>query len=406
MSKIGIVEVAGLKKPIQLQGINVVQFNFNSIGIAYSANNSSFQWGNQQVFIQFINPGNEVSQAFIKKQFYNWLSEGLTASSPSVLNEYLPQLTITDVGVRGSIVTGNIVAAADLTTACAANPNTLVALDYSGSSTPPVGTYIYDPNKNGTGLPGPIDAGNYALSFNSQQFFITVNSSSLISSIEICPLLLDFVYNLQNLGAGPVSNANADSISFSIRGFLPGDPNATTYSTYYGVGGLSSEPMSFQACSLTSNNQIYGSNNAMWPVGILNNATANQPDFSNLDVAFGLSLANSNVADFNQAQLYISFDYNTAGAASATFQPFVLPFGQIPMFPASPGGGIPGFGDGTTAFSSNSSGFDFSQQFSSNVYLPAGNSLIGTASFTNGAFCSWNTSSGQIQFVEDSNCPI
>ena len=49
MSKIGIVEVAGLNKPIQLQGINVVQFSSNSIGIAYGAGNTSFQWGNQYV---------------------------------------------------------------------------------------------------------------------------------------------------------------------------------------------------------------------------------------------------------------------------------------------------------------------------------------------------------------------
>ena len=182
------------------------------------------------------------------KKFYQWLSEGLTASSPSVLNEYLPQITITDVGVRGSIVTGNIVAAADLTTACAANPNTLVALDYSGGTLPPVGTYIYDPSKNGNGLPGPIDAGSYALSYNGQQFFITVNSSSLISAIEICPLLIDFVYNLQNLGTGPVFNANMDSISFSIRSFLP---NPISYETYYGIAGLQPEPFFGDACDLS-----------------------------------------------------------------------------------------------------------------------------------------------------------
>ena len=403
MSKIGIVEVAGLKKPIQLQGINVVQIKPNSIGIAYAANNTNFQWANQNVFIQFTNPGNEVSQSFIKQQFYKWLAEGLTSASALVLNEYLPQITITDVGVRGSVAIGNIVTAVDLDAACAANPNTQVALDYSGGAIPPIGTYIYDPNKNGSGLPGPIDAGNYALSYNSQQFFITVNSSSLISAIEICPLLLDFVYNLQNLGTGPVFNANMDGISFSIRGFLP---NPTSYSTYYGIGGLQTEVFSFDACNLANNSQIYGTNNGMWPVGMLNNATTNKPDFANLDVAFGLALNDSNVADFSNAQLYISFDYNTAGAANAVFQPFAINFGQNPAFPASPGGGVPGFGDGTTEFSAGSNGSDFVSQWASNVYLPAGNSLIGTASFTNGAYCNWNTGSGQITFVENNNCPI
>ena len=407
MSKIGIVEVAGLKKPIQLEGINVVLVNDNSIGISYAANNTNFQWANQSVFIQFINPVNEVSQSFIKEQFYKWLSEGLTSASALALNEYLPQITITDVGVRGSVVTGNIVAAVDLDTACAANPTTLVALDYSGGTTPPVGTYIYDPNKNGNGLPGPVDAGTYALSYNGGQYFITVNSSSLISSIEICPITLDFVYNLQNLGTGPVFNANMDSISFAIRGFFPNNSPTSNYNNYYNVFGLETEPFFLDACQLSSNNMIYGSNNAMWPVGILNNATTNKPDFANLDIAFGLSLANSNVANFNNAQLYISFDYNTAGAANASFIPFALNYGQNPMFPTSPGGGIPGFGDGTTEFSPTSnSGSSFVDMFTSNVYFPAGNSLVGTASFTNGAYCNWNTGSGSVNGVQDSNCPI
>lgn len=403
MSKIGIVEVAGLKKTIQLIGINVVQFNFNSIGISYIANVTNFQWSSSYVFIQFKNPGNEVSQAFIKQQFYKWLSDGLTASSPSVLNKYLPQVTITDVGIRGTVATGNIIAAVDIDAACLANPNTLVRLDYSGNTVPPVGTYIYDPNKNGTGLPGPIDAGNYALSYGSDQFFITVNSSSLISYIEICPLLLDFVYNLQNLGTGPVSIGNTDSISFSIDGSQPF--TNTTYSTYYGTGSLPTNPPYPPVCDTSDPWMIYGSSNGMWPVGILNNGTANVPNFSTLDVAFGLKLTDPNVANFDNSQLYISFDYNTVGPANASFQPFALPFGQNPMFPASPGGGIPGFGDGTTSFSGGQPDF-FQWIFEDYVYLPPGQSLIGTANFTDGAYCSWQLETGQITNVQDNTCPV
>jgi hypothetical protein len=151
---------------------------------------------------------------------------------------------------------------------------------------------------------------------------------------------------------------------------------------------------------------VYGSNNAMWPVGILNNATTNKPDFTNLDVAFGLSLADSNVANFNNAQLYISFDYNTAGSANASFQPFAMNYGQTPMFTASPGGGVPGFGNGATEFSPGGNASQFIELWTSNVYLPAGNSLVGTASFTNGAFCNWDTGSGQVNNVQNSNCPI
>jgi len=408
MSKIGIVNVAGLNKPIQLRGINVVQVSDNSIGIAYGSGNTNYQWSNQYVFIQFTNPGNEVNQAFIKQQFYKWLSEGLTSASALVLNEYLPQITITDVGVRGSVTTGSIIAAADLDAACVASPNTQVGLDYIGTTIPPVGTYIYDPSKNGNGLPGPIDAGNYALSFNSQLFFITVNSSSLISAITICPLILDFVYNLKNLGAGPVFNANMDSISFAIRSFLPNNGPTTNYNNYYNAFGLQAEPSSGNACSLTNNDMIYGSTNGMWPVGILNNATSNKPDFTNLDVAFGLKLNDSNVADFNNSQLYISFDLNAKGGviADASFSPFVLNWGQIPMFSASPGGGVPGFGNGATEFSPGGNESQFVELWAGSVYLPAGNSLVGTASFTNGAFCNWNTGTGQVNGVQNSNCPI
>ena len=71
MSKIGIVEVGGLKKPIQLQGINLVQFNFNSIGIAYGYNNATFQWGQKFCKITITEILIIISNIVIKQSSYN-----------------------------------------------------------------------------------------------------------------------------------------------------------------------------------------------------------------------------------------------------------------------------------------------------------------------------------------------
>ena len=166
----------------------------------------------------------------------------------------------------------------------------------------------------------------------------------------------------------------------------------------------------FELCGgFAPSRAVYGSDNAYWPVGIINNGTTNVPNFAVEDVAFGLKLADSNVADFNNAQLYISFDLNAnAGVvADATFVPFILPFGQNPVFTGSPGGGIPGFGDGTSIFAPGNAGapaFTIAQQFRQNLFLPSGSSLVGTANFPNGAYCQWDSQTGQITNVPNTSC--
>ena len=127
-------------------------------------------------------------------------------------------------------------------------------------------------------------------------------------------------------------------------------------------------------------------------------------------MAFGLSLNDSDVADFNQAQLYISFDFNANGGviADSTFTPFQIQFGAVPAFADSPGGGIPGFGDGTatfvTSFGIPGPNDSFSQLFRNCIYLPGGSSLIGAANFATGAFCDMDTSTGQIIMTVEANC--
>ena len=401
MSKIGIVrDSISVNKPVKIEHINKITTTVSKITIHYTAGNFGGP-NNSEVVILLVNPDvSSYTAAYIRERVLKWISDGLNSPSALILNDYLGKIVPTQVGVVGSQRTGQIITAVDSAAACAATPNIAVAVDTSANAVPLVGTGIY--LLNGNVPTAPVAAGNYALALGSTQYFITVNSVSNISFIEICPLLLDFVYNLQNL-TSPITEPNPDAISFTIRSFLPGG-GSLSYETFYGASGLDSNPGSGGACS-TSSNGIYQSGNGMWPVGIVNNATANVPNFATEDVAFGLQLNDSNVADFNQAQLFISFDLNAnAGVvADATFVPFALQFGQNPVFSGSPGGGIPGFGDGTSGFEGSTSE-QIVNMFNDFVFLPAGQSLVGTANFTNGAFAIFGTSSGQIQFVDNNSC--
>jgi len=399
MSKIGLVrDSAGVNKPIQLELINNIVVTTTSIQIYYHT--SSFN-SNSTVVILLENP-TSVGQAFLRERVLKWIGEGTNSSSALHLNDYLSGVIPISVGVQGSNSFGSIIAAADSAAACIASPSTLVRLNYQGGGAPPIGAGIYLVDPSATARPfGPVAAGNYALLIGTTQYFITVNSVSNISFIEVCPLALDYVFNLQNLGAGPVTSADLDGISFTVRSiFING------YNSYVGfTGSPNSEPPYFMACNIMpSNDNIYGSNNGMWPVGDINNAAK---DFSAFDVSFGIALNDSNSANFNQAQLYISFDLNAnAGVvADATFVPFQLDYNANPAFAGSPTTGIPGLGDGTVFITPTQSNNMFRDFFAGGLFIPAvGQSLIGTADFTNGTYVSWDVNSGVINNVEEPSC--
>lgn len=413
MSKVGLIrDGSEVNKPIKIEFINRITTTVNQIKFHYMVN-GSFGYNNDSELIVLLTNPNTIAYtaAYIRERVLRWINDGLGSNSILTLNDYLGDLVVTQVEVVGSQTTGQIIAAADSTAACAASPNIDVALDLSGGGAPLVGTGIYLVSPAPQSLPlEPVPAGTYALSIGSSQYFITVNDVSNISSIEICPLLLDFVYNLANLTA-PITEPNPDAISFALDGSLPFDPGSVTYNSLYNPppGSVTNVPP-FELCGdFGPNNSVYGSNNAYWPVGLINNGTTNVPNFTALDVAFGLKLNDSNVADFNQAQLFISFDLNAnAGVvADATFVPFALPFGQNPVFPTSPLGGIPGFGDGTSIFDPANANASFSgirDIFRGNLFLPAGSSLVGSANFTDGAYCDWEVSTGEIINVPDNTC--
>jgi len=399
MSKIGLVrDSVGVNKPIQLELINNIVVTTTSIQIYYQPG-SSFS-NNTTVVILLENP-TLVAQAFLRERVLKWIGEGINSSSALYLNDYLSGVIPISVGVQGTSSSGSIIAAADSAAACIASPSTLVRLNYQGGGAPPIGAGIYLADPSATTRPfGPVAAGTYALLIGSSQYFITVNSVSNISFIEVCPLALDYVFNLQNLGAGPVTGADLDGISFTARTFF-----INGYNSYVGfTGNPSAEPPFFQACSAADPRGVYGSDNGMWPIGDINNAGK---DFSAFDVSFAISLNDSNSASFTQAQLYISFDLNAnAGVvADATFVPFEISFGQNPVFANSPTTGIPGLGDGTVFITPTQTNSFFQDFFSNGLFIPAvGQSLIGTANFPNGTWVDFNPQNGIINSVQEPFC--
>ncbi len=143
----------------------------------------------------------------------------------------------------------------------------------------------------------------------------------------------------------------------------------------------------------------------MWPVGVINNGNL---DLSLVDLAFGIKLNNSNVADWTNAQIYISFDLNANGGiiADSTFVPFAIPLGS-PAFAGSPVTGIPSFGDETTnVFTNTSDPNTLNQVFgAAYIFIPAvGTSLQGSANFTNGSWVIWDRNTGQMIFAINSTC--
>jgi hypothetical protein len=403
MSKIGIIrDSISVNKPVKIEYINKIETTVNKIQIFYSTGNFN---NAATVVILLVNPDvSSYTAAYIRERVLRWISDGLSSTSALVLNEYLGKIVPTQVGVIGTQTTGQIISAVDSATACVASPNITVAID-ANNAAPLIGTgiYIID-GGTGSGFPGiptePVAAGNYALLLGLTQYFITVNSVSNISFVEVCPLALDYVFNLQNLGAGPVTNADLDGISFSLRSFF-----INNYFGYVGyTGNPNSEPPEFQGCDSAFNESVYGSNNAMWPIGDINNAGK---DFSAFDVSFAISLSDSNVANFQDANFYISFDLNAnAGVvADATFVPFQIGFGTSPIFAESPTTGIPGLGDGTVFVTPTQTQNRFRDLLSGEVFVPAvGQSLIGNANFTNGSWLNVNLFTGQVSFVNNTTC--
>jgi len=404
MSKVGlIIDGSGVSKPIQLENISYIGAGINNIRVKYDNNATGVNTNFSTYVIQFTNPNpTNITASFIRKRFLEFIQKGLASDTVVYLNDFIPSVNFTSVGQVQTFTTGNIIAAADLTAACAATPNIGVILDKTGNSTPLIGTPIFLIDYT------PVAAGTYALEYAGLFYFITVNSVSVISEISICPVQLDYVFNFQNLGAGPVTNTDLDGLSFTLSGFSLSAQDFIDWQNIYSLSFTPTssqiDPPEFTACNSGNSESIYSTNNAMWPIGVINNGNA---DFSSIDLAFGIKLADSNFANWSNAEVYVSFDFNANGGviADSTFVPFVIPTGS-PAFSDSPVTGIPGYGnETTTVFTNNTNINTLRSVWGDTIFIPAvGTSLRGSANFTQGSFVFFDKFAGQLGFTFDPNC--
>lgn len=366
-----VKDTAGITKPINLDDIKIINFTSDSITIRYNLNSSTQIVGQPSFFISFNNASG-MSINTIEHQFYSWLKNALLspATLKTSLNSALPQLEIVTAGLinAASFRDSNFLAAPDEATACAANPTTACIVE-SKVGAPPVGTLVLaNPSANDY---EPIANGTYVIKVGQvDKFFVTLNGSR-IASIVVCPLLLDFIWDPNQQASGVVNNANY--ISFGARSELR---------NYYGGTG------SYDGRTTSCNTDLKTINDMTWPSGLIFNGDLEAADGLGQLPAFAAQLADSNVADWTGAQLYVSQDYYL-DPASATWELYNQDFWLQGFF---------GFGNGSSQPAPG--GFNYNITFiilwnmssQGRVFLPAGTSLVGTANFTGIQFINFDSS--------------
>lgn len=357
-----VEDTAGITKPINLDDIKIINVTSDSITIRYNLTGTANIIDQLAFYIVFDNPYN-MSTVDIESQLYSWLKNALVSSSPlkTSLNKALPQLEITTAGLinASGYENGTFLAAADIDAACASSPTTACIVEIK-TGAPPVGTLVLEYNSNAD--LDPIADGDYALEISSTKYFINLNGSR-ITSIVVCPLLLDFIWDPNTQASGVVNDANY--ISFAARSDLY---------NYYGGTGSYDGTNNMQSCS--ANLKTF--NDMTWPSGLVINGDLQAADGLGQLPVFAAVLSDSNVANWNSAQLYVSQDYYL-DPASATWTPFNQDFWSQGFF---------GFGNGSTPPAPG--GFNYSANniilynFGSQgmVFLPGGTSLVGSATFS------------------------
>jgi len=357
-----VKDTAGINKPINLDNIKIINVTSDSITIRYNLTGTTNIVDYLAFFISFNNTSS-ISITQIESQFYKWLKNALISTSPlkANLNSAMPQLEIVTAGLinAAGYRDATFLAAVDEAAACAASPTTACIVE-SEVGAPPVGTLVLaNPSTNDY---EPIADGDYALEVSATKYFATLKGSR-ITSIVVCPLLLDFIWNPNTQASGVVNDDNY--ISFAARSVLY---------NYYGGTGSYDGTNNMQSCSTN----LKTANDMTWPSGLIFNGDLEATDGLGQLPAFAAILSDSNVANWNNAQLYVSQDYYL-DPASATWVPFNQDFWSQGFF---------GFGNGSTPPAPG--GFNYSANnvilynmgYQGLVFLPGGTSLVGSATFS------------------------
>ncbi len=368
-----VKDTAGITKPINLDDIKIINVTSDSITIRYNLTGTSGIADELAFFISFNNTG-DISTGQIESQFYKWLENALISTSPSKasLNSAMPQLEIVTAGLinTSGYRDATFLAAVDETAACAASPTAACVVE-SEVGTPPVGTLVLaNPSTNDY---EPIADGTYALNVGGSKYFMSLIGSRIVQ-ITVCPLVLDFVFDPNQQASGTPSDSNYFSLA---------NVYSSTFINYYGAFSMSTFTGSgFISCgSLTS---LKGSNDRTWPCGYIVNGFLDATKGLGQLPAFAIQLADSNVASWNGASLYVSDDYYVTGDyTQATWVGFnedywlqgFSNFGNGTQFPA--GGISPTVESLIMGPTSDPS----TLQPAGRVFIPAGTSISGNAVF-------------------------
>jgi len=371
-----VKDTAGITKPINLDDIKIINVTSDSITIIYNLTGSLNILGQSAFFIGFDNPYN-MSTVDIESQFYSWLKNSLVSSSPlkTSLNKALPQLEIATAGLisYASNTFGTFLAAVDVDAACASTPTTTCIVEVAEGA-PPVGTLVLE-YKSNSDL-DTIANGDYALEVSGTKYFATLKGSR-IKSIVVCPLLLDFVFDPNQQASGVVDDSNYVSLATFRYGDMP---------DYYNVSGVSYEFLGDDmggGCSSLS--YLKSQDDLTWPSGYIVNGFLGASGGLGQLPAFGLVLADPNVANWDGAQLYISQDYYVTGDKDqATWSTFSQDFWLQ---------GFTWFGNGTQnpANTSSSVGEILGNGYG-RIFLPLGTSFSGNATFGSIQYVNYNYS--------------
>ncbi len=369
-----VKDTAGITKPINLDDIKIINVTSDSITIRYNLTGSTNVVNALAFFVSFNNTGG-ISTNQIESQFYSWLKNALVSSSPlkASLNSAMPQLEIVTAGLisTAGYRDATFVAAVGEAAACAASPTTVCIVE-SKDGAPPVGTLVLaNPSANNFDT---IADGQYALNISGAKYFVTLKGSRA-TSVVVCPILLDFVFDPNQQASGVVDDSNYVSLA-TFAWQLPNYYNAYLMSGMF-LGN------SMMGCSSLSS--LKASNDRTWPSGYIVNGFLGANEGLGQLPAFGLVLADPTVASWNGAQLYISQDYYTTGDKDqATWLPFNQDFWLQ---------GFTWFGNGTqiptgNQFSTITNIIRSSMSSRGRIFLPLGTSFSGQATF------------GNVQYVE------
>jgi len=379
-----VKDTAGITKPINIDDIKLVEVTLDTITIRYNLT-SNFQGtitDQASFFISFNNPSG-MPITTIEYKFYSWLKNVLVSPYPlkTTLNSALPQLEIVTAGLINTlgIRSATFETAPDEATACALTPTADCIIE-SKVGAPPVGTLVLAGSINPGNDFEPIADGTYALN-TPDKYFVTLNGSR-ITSIVPCPLSLDFIWDPNQQASGVINDANY--ISFGSKQDL---------STYYGFTNTSNSYYGDNTM-LPCNTSLKSVNDATWPSGLIFNGDLQAADGLGQLPAFAASLVDSNVANWTNAQLYVSQDYYL-DPNNATWSLYNQDFWAQ---------GYQWFGNGTSQpnnFYDANSLVLFNMSSQGRVFLPSGQSLVGTANFGSVQFANFQ-SNGVIN--NPSNC--